>query len=98
LFARKEKGVKVDGVGNANLRVRYIRVLKKKSGGGEEGGGGGRVGVKDDYGDDTFVHADAMQATKVKLEHSAQGNSGGDHNKKHQKGHHGTKRKIIKSV
>jgi hypothetical protein len=72
-----EKGTKVDGVGNANVQVRYIPVSKKKS-----GRGGGRVREKDDYGDYTFVHKDAtMQATKVKLEHSAQVNSGGNNNK-----------------
>jgi hypothetical protein len=30
----KEKGVKVDGVGNTNVGVRYLPVLIKKSGGG----------------------------------------------------------------
>jgi hypothetical protein len=43
----------------------------------EEGGQSPSKG--DDYGDYIFVHVDAMQAAKVKLEHSsAQANSGGN--------------------
>jgi hypothetical protein len=47
----------------AHAGVRYLPILIKKS-----GGGGFRVQAKDDYGDRSFVHRDAMEATKVKLE------------------------------
>jgi hypothetical protein len=71
-IVRKAKGIKVDGVGNANAGVRYLPVLIKKS-----GGGGFRVRAKDNNGDSSFVHQDAMQATKVKLEDSAKKNCSG---------------------
>jgi hypothetical protein len=77
----KANGTKVDGVGNKNVGVCYIPVLIKNS-----GEGGCRVRAKDGYRVNTFfVHVDAMQAAKVKLEDSAQANTGGNNNNNNNK-------------